>query len=184
MKKFNERRTGITIRAKELSLIAIFVSLMCIGSQIIIPLGPIPFTLQLLFVFLTGYFFDPRKAFAIQMIYILLGVIGLPVFAGFSGGIVHILGPSGGFLVSFPLAAICISFLKFKKGFSDYSSGLLGLCVIYSIGWIWLGIYTESLLLSFKVGVLPFILFDLIKMVISIYLKKLIESRLKLLSSF
>ncbi|KUK83871.1 MULTISPECIES: biotin transporter BioY [Petrotoga] len=172
------------MRTRELSLIAIFVSLMCIGSQITIPLGPIPFTLQLLFVFLTGFLFPPRTAFAIQVIYLLLGVIGLPVFAGFSGGIVHILGPSGGFLVSFPLAAVCISFLEFKKGFSDLLSGFLGLCIVYSTGWIWLGIYMESLLLSFKVGILPFILFDLIKLIISIYLKKLIESRLKLIPPF
>jgi biotin transport system substrate-specific component len=157
---------------------------MCIGSQITIPLGPIPFTFQLLFVFLTGYLFHPKKAFAIQMIYLLLGSIGLPVFAGFSGGIVHILGPSGGFLVSFPGVAICISSLKFKKGLSDLISGLLGLFVIYSIGWMWLGIYMKSLVLSFKVGILPFILFDFIKMFISIYIKKMLVSRLKLLSSF
>jgi len=157
---------------------------MCVGSQIIIPLGLIPFTLQLLFVFLSGYLFIPKKAFAIQMIYLLLGSIGLPVFAGFSGGIAHILGPSGGFLLSFPLASSCISYFKFRKNLSDFFSGLLGLSVIYTIGWLWLGLNMEDLFQSFKVGILPFILFDLIKMIISMYIKKLLISTLKLRSSF
>jgi biotin transport system substrate-specific component len=171
------------VKVKEISLIAIFVSLMAIGSQIIIPLGPIPFTMQLVVVFLSGFLLKPKNSLIVQIIYLLLGVFGVPVFSGFSGGMIHIIGPSGGFLISFPFSAFVISLCKFSKKLSDLFSGFFGLIIVYFIGWCWLGIYMTNFIQAFIVGILPFIFFDVIKLFISIYIKNLLLSNLKVFSN-
>lgn len=88
-----------------LTWIAGFAALTAIGAQIEIPHQPVPFTLQTFFVLLSGAILGPWNAAASQLIYLVAGAIGLPVFAGLSGGIAKLLGPTGGYLLSFPVAA-------------------------------------------------------------------------------
>src|ERR687889_115461 len=78
-----------------------------VTAQITIPLpfSPVPFTLQVLAVILSGLLLGPRYGALSQAIYVLIGAIGVPVFAGFSGGLGIVLGPTGGYLLSYPAAA-------------------------------------------------------------------------------
>ncbi|OOC42296.1 biotin transporter BioY [Thermosipho sp. 1074] len=159
------------MKTKELALVAFFVTLTIVGAQISIPIGTVPITLQVLMIFITGYFLKPFYAFLVQVIYLALGIIGLPVFAGFSGGIVHLFGPTGGYLMAFPVAALIVGFSK-KDYFSMLIYGILGLAIIYLFGFSVLAYHLKSFSKAFFVGVLPFIGIDFVKMVLAVVISK------------
>ena len=91
------------------SRMSLGVVLLILLAQISIPLpGGVPITLQTFGVALVGYLYGARASFQILLAYLLLGVCGLPVFSGLSGGLTHLIGPTGGFLWGFfPLAGLC-----------------------------------------------------------------------------
>ncbi|QTA37469.1 biotin transporter BioY [Thermosipho ferrireducens] len=164
-------------RAKEISLVALFISLMVVGAQISIPIGPVPITLQVLMLFLTGYILNPKLSFLTELIYLAMGAVGLPVFANFTGGIVHLLGPTGGYLISFPLVAYIVSLSKNRLS-SRIVFGFLALVLLYGLGVVVLSFHIKSIVKAFTVGVFPFIPIDIGKMFLAIFittkLKKII----------
>jgi biotin transport system substrate-specific component len=81
-----------------------------VAAQIAIPIPPMPFTLQVLAVILSGLLLGPRYGALAQAVYVLVGAVGVPVFSEFSGGLGAILGPTGGYLVSYPIAAAAAGF--------------------------------------------------------------------------
>ncbi|HUN65571.1 MAG TPA: biotin transporter BioY [Bacteroidota bacterium] len=91
--------------------IVLFAALTAVGAQIEIPHVPVPFTLQTFFVLLAGAILGPRRGAASQVLYLLCGASGLPVFSGFSGGLLRLIGPTGGYLLAFPFAAYLGGFL-------------------------------------------------------------------------
>ncbi|MDK2885806.1 MAG: biotin transport system substrate-specific component [Thermosipho sp. (in: thermotogales)] len=118
-------------------------------------------------IFLTGYYLEPKNAFFTQLIYLLMGIIGFPVFTNFTSGLAHLLGPTGGYLLSFPLTAMIVAFSKNNFVLKVFL-GTLGLLVIYCFGALFLSFYLESLKKAIVVGVLPFIGIDFLKMIIGI----------------
>jgi len=148
-------------KTKQISLISLFTALTIIGSQITIPIGTVPFTMQVFFVFLSGIMLGPKMGMISQTVYLLLGAIGIPAFAKFGSGLGILFGPTGGFLLSFPIAAFLIGFGKNKVQKITYS--LLGLGIIYFLGWLRLGVYLSDFQKAFIAGVAPFIAFDFLK---------------------
>ena len=101
------------LTTKDMILVALLPALMGATSLISIPLGSLPaITLQTLFVFLAGLLLRKELAFLSMIIYIILGIIGLPVFASGTSGIAVVIGPTGGFIMAFPFAALLVSILK------------------------------------------------------------------------
>lgn len=154
---------------------AMFGALTAIGSLVVIPLQPLPITLQTLFTGLAGILFGGYTAALSQIIYVLLGVIGLPVFAGGKAGLGTLLGPSGGYLIGFIAGAYIIG----RIVESNENPGLIrilvalvsGTLVIYILGTIQLAIVTKfSLVKSLMVGVVPFLPGDALKIAISAWL--------------
>lgn len=92
-----------------LTYTAIGVALIAALSQVVIPIGPVPFTLQTLAIGLIASLYKPREATLSVIFYLLLGAIGLPIFAGFSGGFSALFGPTSGFLWGFVLYAAITS---------------------------------------------------------------------------
>src|SRR5215211_6026822 len=84
---------------------ALMAAVTAVAAQIAIPIFPVPFTLQVFAVVLSGFLLGPRYGALAQVIYLLVGAIGVPVFAQFKGGLGVVLGPTGGYLVSYPIAA-------------------------------------------------------------------------------
>jgi biotin transport system substrate-specific component len=116
---------------------ALLVAATCVAAQIAVPLPlGVPFTLQPLAVILTALLLPPGAAAAAMGAYVLLGAAGLPVFAGFAGGVPVILGPSGGFLLAYPLAAAVTAALAGRRaGFGrGLAAAAAGLAVIYGLG--------------------------------------------------
>lgn len=96
--------------AAEAVKIALFIALMTIGCRISIPMVPVPFTLQTLFTCMAGCFLTPLSAFLSQLIYVFMGLIGIPVFTS-GGGFAYVLQPTFGFLLFMPALALAVSLL-------------------------------------------------------------------------
>lgn len=168
-------------RSQDFAMVALFCALTAIGSFIAIPLpfSPVPLTLQTFFVLLSGIVLGPRKAALSQVIYLLSGFLGIPVFAQGTAGIGVLIGPTGGYLAGFVAAAWIVGWLTGtgQKNSSLPGSGrliaalLIGQAAIYVPGLMWL---KATLNLSFGqacvIGLLPFIPGDIIKTVCLIIL--------------
>ena len=125
------------MKTRDLVVCSLFAAMTAVLSQISIPLpNGIPLTLQLLAVFLCGVILGAKKGFISTLVYVALGAIGLPVFAGFTGGFQYIVGYSGGFIISFPIVAFIIGFVSEKTDnmVLILLSTILGLIVSYTIG--------------------------------------------------
>ncbi|MEJ5256776.1 MAG: biotin transporter BioY [Fervidobacterium sp.] len=162
-----------SVRTLRLGFIPLFTALTAVGAQISLPIGSVPITLQMLFVFLTGFLLEPIDAFISMALYLVLGASGIPVFANFSAGLSHLVGPTAGYLWAFPIAALSISYLR--KKLSNIFAGFVGLSVVYSLGWFVLGVYLKNFNKAFLVGVVPFVLIDAIKLRLAIYAAQKIE---------
>ena len=158
--------------ASAITRVALMAAVTAAAAQIAIPIPPVPFTLQVLAVILSGLLLGPRYGALAQAVYVLVGAVGVPVFAEFRGGLGVILGPTGGYLVSYPVAAavagLAAGAARSGSGrrawWTGFLWGCVGLAVIYVLGATWLSVVTD---LPFAValvqGVLRFVPFDLIK---------------------
>lgn len=164
-------------KTKSITKIGLFTALICIGAFISIPLGPVPITLQNFFVFMAGILLTPAEAALAVAVYVILGLAGLPVLAGFTGGIQSVFKPSFGFLIGFIISAAVISIMlkntdDKKKIFlslivAEIITYAVGLPYMYMILKYYIGAAPESLYAVFAMGMIPFIPGDVIKMIIA-----------------
>lgn len=154
------------MRVKRLILSSLFTCLIIIGAYISIPFPftPIPFTLQLLFVLLSGVFLGPFYGSLSSIIYILIGVLGFPVFSGGNSGISYLFGKTGGYLFGFVIASFITGYIfKLNKKLLPVAI-ILGIFVIHLCGVLYLSKFLSlNILKAFIVGSLPFIPIDLVK---------------------
>ncbi len=169
------------LNIKEIAYSSIFVALTIVGAQISVPIGPVPVTFQTLFVILSSLMLGAKLGFFTQLTYILIGTVGFPVFAGFSGGIVQLYGPLGGYLIAFPVAAFLGGLISEKnKNIKAYcTAAAVELGVIYILGWLRLGFYIHSFKKALLVGVAPFILWDLLKAALAVYIARTVQKYVK-----
>lgn len=103
--------------ASDLALIAVFAAFTAVLAIMpAIPVGPVavPITLQTLAVYLTGLVLGGRRGFLAVALYLVVGLVGLPIFSGFRGGIGVLAGPSAGYLIGFPVAALCAGLIGYR----------------------------------------------------------------------
>ena len=141
---------------------------MAVGAQIEIPNQPVPFTMQTFFVLLGGALLGKRDGAISMGMYLILGIIGLPVFSGGASGLAKIIGPTGGYLLSFPIAAFIVGYLTGLR--NEYwwmlISMFVGSFIIFSLGAIHLNyVYLHSWINSFYAGFLIFSWWDGVKIV-------------------
>ena len=105
MNTIRQNRHANALSASDIAFIALSAALMAVCSWISIP-AAVPFTLQTFAVFLTTGLLGGRRSTIAVMLYIFLGAVGLPVFSGFSGGIGHLIGPTGGYIFGFSFTAL------------------------------------------------------------------------------
>jgi len=144
----------------------LMTALTAVGAQIAVPIGPVPLVLTNLFVLLSGLLLGPRRAAAAMGLYVLLGAIGLPVFAQFKGGMAHLAGPTGGYLAGFVAAAWVTGMVRQAGSHKlfDMAAVIVGSVTIYALGVPWLKWVTGMpWSKAFTVGMLPFLVGDGIK---------------------
>ncbi len=137
-----------------------------VAAQIEIPHLPVPYTLQTLAVLLSGALLGARRGALSQILYLLCGVAGLPVFAQLGGGFARLIGPTGGYLLSFPVAAFAVGYLI--NGQAGFLRSLLALTVgsliIFSLGTLQLNfLYYHDWTSAFSNGFLMFSWWDALK---------------------
>lgn len=152
---------------------AMFGALTAIGSLIVIPMQPVPITLQTLFTSLAGILLGGYTGALSQIVYVLLGIIGLPVFAGGKAGLGTLFGPTGGYLIGFIIAAYVIGkIVEIRKepGLAWITMSLvIGNLVIYALGVSQLAYLAHlSLFKALLLGVVPFLIGDLLKLLAAV----------------
>lgn len=173
--------------ARDMAYVAIFAVTIAICSWISIP-TTVPFTLQTFAVFLAvGVLGGRRGTFAV-LVYILLGAVGLPVFAGFSGGLGALLGTTGGYIIGFFFSALlywAMTKVLGKKTPVMVVAMVLGLIVCYAFGTVWfMTVYARNsgaIGLGTALGwcVIPFIIPDLVKIALAVGLTRLLKPHVK-----
>jgi biotin transport system substrate-specific component len=164
-------------RMIRVSLFAAFLAVsVYLLPPIAVPIIDVSITLQTLFVMLIGFLLSPVEAFLSVFVYVLLGAIGLPVFSGLRGGIQPIIGPTGGFIVLFPVVAYLISKFKSKVRNKPYDlmiGFLFGVVMLYLLATIWLSFSLGLAYFTALSGMMIFIPFDIVKLLIAyaIYLR-------------
>jgi len=157
---------------KRMVYAALMAALTAAGALIAIPIGPVPMVLQNLFIMLAGLLLGGRWGLISVAVYLLAGAIGLPVFAGGSGGVGKLIGPTGGYLFGFAAAAYLIGVISEKgrgRVVMDVLAMLAGTAVIYALGVSWLKLVTAmSFSTALAVGMVPFLPGDALKMAAAI----------------
>jgi biotin transport system substrate-specific component len=134
------------------------------------PIGPVPITLQVLFVLLSGGLLGPKWGPVSMGLYLLLGLVGLPVFAGGTSGIGHLLGPTGGYMVGFVLSSFVVGLMMTRTRSLPWVllAMVVALMTIYGLGICWLSLAARMpLSRALAVGLLPFLPADALKVVIA-----------------
>ena len=158
--------------------ISLSASIITICSWIAIP-TIISFTLQTLAIALILSFLGAKKGTLSILLYLLLGLIGIPVFTGFKGGIRAIIGPTGGYLIGFLLWGALMIFLEkiSTKIIIIIINHFLGLILCYILGTIWFSVIMKaSILYSITICVAPFVIFDLIKITFGVLIADKIKN--------
>ena len=157
---------------RSVGLVFAFSLLMALAAQIRIQIGIVPITGQTLVVLLTGALLGSRLGAAAMIVYLIEGACGLPFFSGGSGGLAHLFGPTGGYLVSFPAAAFVTgAFAEHgwdKKFLSAIAAMAIGSLIILASGWSWFAIVTNTTpMMAFEIAVKPFIIGDVVKILLA-----------------
>ncbi len=146
-------------------------AVIAIAAQVAIPLPftPVPLTLQPLAVLIVGIALGSRRGATAAALYLLEGLSGLPVFAQGHGGPLWLVGPTAGYLYSYPLAAFIAGWVS-ERGWGNsfvraVGGMLVALAVIYLGGWSWLAILSSPRA-AFTMGIVPFVVADIVKVAI------------------
>jgi biotin transport system substrate-specific component len=156
------------LTTRELATAALFTAVLAVAAFVAIPVGSVPFTLQVFVVLLAGMALGPRLGALSVLAYLILGMVA-PVYAGGASGLGALFGPTGGYLIGFVGGAIVAGLVA---GWGDQTlprflvAGLAGLMPIYAIGATWLAVQLHltpgAALLT---GVVPFVWLDVLKAV-------------------
>lgn len=178
------------MKTKSMILIALFASITAVLAllpAIPLPFSPVPITFQVLGVFLAGAILGAKLGFLSQLVYICIGAIGVPVFAGGAGGFSILVGPTGGYLIGFSIAAfVCGWFIeaaetkKIDAKLAYALAFLGGLASIYVLGTLQLAFVLDMALpKAFSIGSLPYLPLDALKIIVAFMVAIPTRARLK-----
>lgn len=163
---------------KRLTRIAILVAVLCVGAQLSIPtIFLVPITIQTMLVSIVGYLLPTRDSLYCVIAYLLVGAVGIPVFANFRGGLETLLGYTGGFIFGFiPLALLC----SLGKGWVKALLGMVGVVLCHLMGIIQYSFVASiPFFTAFLTMSLPYIFKDFLLVILAFLLAKLVEKKLK-----
>lgn len=185
------RKPRLKSAAKETAYLALGVALLAVCAWITVPVGAIPVTLQTFAVALIGALYGVVRGTAVVLVYFVMGMIGIPVFANFNAGVAALLGPTGGYLIGFVFSVAItglFSAIRIRNGIVKtaivYSGAVLGMAVCYFFGTLWfVTVYgsAEAMTVSsaLMLCVVPYLLPDAVKLffaaLLGVRLKKYVK---------
>ena len=167
----NQTQSSTLPRSKtyEITITALMTAVTCILAPMSIPIGPVPISFTNLAIYLSLYLLGWKRGTISYLIYLLIGLVGLPVFSGFTGGPAKLAGPTGGYIIG-----------NCRKPWLQLIGMIVGTIVCYLFGTIWFCVvagYTFQAALA--VCVIPFIPADLVKMIIAMLIGPMIKKRIR-----
>ena len=167
---------------KDMVLMALFAALTCVLAPLAVPIGPVPISLTNLVIYFSLFILGTKKGTISYLIYLLIGLVGIPVFSGFTSGPGKLFGPTGGYLIGFiPLALIAGYFINHfhNKKALRFLGMILGTAVCYALGTTWLAIQAHmGFQAALMAGVVPFLPGDFIKMILALLIAPQIRKQL------
>ena len=161
-------------KVQRIVFIGLAAAIICVLSpfSLNIPVSPVPVSLSIFAIYIAVYACGMLDGTIAVLVYLLIGLVGVPVFSNFSGGVGKLFGPTGGYLIGYIFVALIAGFFidKFPKKFYMHAIGMvLGTAVCYVFGTFWLAHQASmDLKAAFMAGVIPFIPADLVKIVVAI----------------
>ncbi len=184
----DNKSTEAFMSTKDLALTGMFAVVIAVCSWISIPTA-VPFTLQTFAVFSALGLLGGKRGFFAALVYMLLGAVGLPVFAGFKSGVAVLLGSTGGYIVGFLIIAgvywVAEVFIG-KQIIVRIISMVIGLALCYLFGTVWfVTVFTRtngdiSLFKALQMCVIPFVIWDLLKMALALSVTSAVGKRIKI----
>ena len=162
-----------------LTATALMTAVTCILAPLSVPIGPVPISLTNFVIFLSLYLLGWKKGTLSLLVYLLLGLAGLPVFSGFAGGISKLAGPTGGYIIGFiPMAIVAgIIIDKSHQRWIQIVAMIIGTAICYAFGTVWFCFQSGyTIAAALAVCVIPFIPADLIKIVIVTIIGPMIQA--------
>ena len=158
---------------RQIAIIGVITAVICILGPLSIPIGVVPISFTNLAIYFALYTLGMRKGTLSYIVYMLIGLVGIPVFSGFSGGLPKLVGPTGGYIIGFIFMAIIGGWFinKFwNKWYLSLIGMVVGTAVCYLFGTVWLAYQAHmSLGAAFSAGVIPFIPGDMVKILIAAF---------------
>ena len=171
------------MKVKDMTITAVMAALICIAGPLTIPMGPIPLSLATFAVYLAGAVTGKKYGTTAVGLYLLIGIIGVPVFSGFSGGFQKLAGVTGGYLIGY-LPCAFLSGIGAERAEKKGRRWLLlvmmtaGTAVLYAIGTAWFMIQTGNALgAALSLCVIPFLPGDAVKILAASILSPMIRKR-------
>ncbi len=169
-------------KTKQLALIGLAAAFISITGPLVVPLpfSPVPLSLCTLSIYFCGYLLGSKATVLSVLIYLCMGFLGIPIFAGFSAGPGRLFGPTGGYLIGYLLLALCSGLSRGKGRRQLILLCLSGTVLCYLTGTLWLSFQSHlSFLTAWTIGVLPFLAGDAIKLLILAFSAPNIRRRLQ-----
>lgn len=173
-------KQGLSVR--QIATIGIMSAVTCILAPFSVPIGPVPISLTNLAIYFALYILGMKDGTISYLIYLLIGLVGVPVFSGFTSGPEKLFGPTGGYLIGFIPMALLAGFIidKFtSKRILCLAGMVTGTIICYGLGTAWLAYQAGlSLKAALFAGVIPFIPGDLAKMALALLIGPKIRAQL------
>lgn len=170
------------LEIKRIILIALMTAIICVISpfSVVIPISPVPISLATFAIYLTVILLGCKDGTLSVFTHVLLGFAGAPVFTGFTGGVAKVLGPTGGYIIGYVFLALIeglfVEGARTSTVSASYTSAkvflgmLLGTIVLYAFGTFWLAKQSGmTLAAAFFAAVVPFIIGDIVKMIVALF---------------
>lgn len=166
---------------RKLTVMALLLALLVVCSQIAIPIGNVPITLQTMAIMLIGLLLSPKYAVATVLAWVLAGGVGLPFFANFKSGFGVLLGPTGGYIYGFVIAAFLIALIAGRE-FSWWRAVLgcvVSMLFVYLFGAVQLMLLMDldSFGVAFAMGGIPYLFFEPVKLAAAVLAARLVKAR-------
>lgn len=181
--KTSTARSSSKFTIYQIAMIAVMTAVTCVLAPLSVPIGPVPISLTNLVIYFSLFILGTKKGTVSYLIYLLIGLVGIPVFSGFTGGPGKLFGPTGGYLIGFiPLALIAGLFIDhFRKNKILCLIGMvLGTAACYTLGTVWLAMQAHMTMeAALMAGVIPFLIGDFIKMILALIIAPQIRRQLE-----
>lgn len=165
-----------------MTMTAAMTAVICVLSPMALPVGPVPITLVNLAVYLALYLLGGKLGSLSCLLYVLIGLAGMPVFAGFTGGAGKLLGPTGGYIVGYVFMAVVSGLFidRCRSRVLHYLGMTLGTLLCYVLGTLWYCVSMDSGVgAALALCVFPFVPGDLVKMALAVSVGPMLRDRLK-----